>query len=425
MNNITKLTDYYDTIIDKITILISSTSNLISLLIIIAILINGFFIAKVYKKNVDQLIFTLPISQLLMPIICLFELAIYKFINLVMDYHYNKPLLNMISLFLVVDIIIRIIYRFSRYIFQYKSYVNFISNLIRHTMWVSAIVIITDTNDDIISFLDSIEFHLSKHYVISVWDILRDIAIFVAVLIFATLINQFITRKINKLDEIDSNLQQILIRFSKIIIFILACLFTLPLIGIDITALSIFGGAIGVGIGFGLQKITSNFLSGFIILIDRSIKVGDRLVVDNNVGSIAKITMRYVVMERFDGTEVLIPNETFITNNIQNQTYSNTCLRSDIVCNIGSQNDLYGAVSIIKSVIANAPNTISDKANASITRLIDGGVEVKGHFWVTSPNDITNVTNHIYIELAKLFTTGILKAPLTNQRIEVINKLWN
>jgi small-conductance mechanosensitive channel len=199
----------------------------------------------------------------------------------------------------------------------------------------------------------------------------------------------------------------------------------LPLIGIDITALSIFGGAIGVGIGFGLQKITSNFLSGFIILIDRSIKVGDRLVVDNNVGSISKITMRYVVMERFDGTEVLIPNETFITNNIQNQTYSNTRLRSEIVCNVGSQNDLHSAVSIIKNVIANTPNTISDKASTSITRLIDGGIEVKGYFWVTSTNDITNATNHIYIELDKLFTTGVLKTPLTNQRIEVINKLWN
>jgi small-conductance mechanosensitive channel len=177
-----------------------------------------------------------------------------------------------------------------------------------------------------------------------------------------------------------------------------------------------------VGLGFGLQKIASNFLSGFIILLDRSIKVGDRLILDNNSGSVTKITTRYVVLERFDGTEVLIPNETFITNSIQNQSYSSKRLRSEILLTISNKIDINQALELIKQAIQSAPNTISDKAAVMISKLVDNGLEVKGYYWVEQPDFIVEAGNYIYIQIVKLFKENSIATPQTTRRIEVINR---
>ena len=130
--------------------------------------------------------------------------------------------------------------------------------------------------------------------------------------------------------------------------------------------------------------------------------------------------MRYVVMERFDGTEVLIPNEMFITNSIQNQSYSNTSLRAEISCNIGSGNDIMQAIELITQIIKNEPNTLNDKVSVNITRLIDDGVEVKGYFWVENPSLISGVSNSIYVKIVELFKQQAITLPATSQRIELI-----
>lgn len=273
--------------------------------------------------------------------------------------------------------------------------------------------------NSIIEVLDSINFSFGKHS-ISIWDLSRNLlTVLIAILVYNWIIRSM-GQRISNIKNLDSNLKQIILRSSKIIIFIIVALITLQLIGIDITAFSVIGGAVGVGIGFGLQKIASNFLSGFIILADRSVKVGDRIVLDNNAGKITEITMRYVVMERFDGTEVLIPNETFITNSIQNQSYSSQNLRSDITCVIGSRNDINVAMEQVKNIIQSAPDTIPEQASLQITRLVDDGVEVKGFFWVSNPANSTTASNYIYVEINKLIKSGVILSPQPNQRIQVL-----
>jgi small-conductance mechanosensitive channel len=217
-------------------------------------------------------------------------------------------------------------------------------------------------------------------------------------------------------------MQQIFIRIAKIAIFILSFMVTMPLIGIDVTALSVFGGALGVGLGFGLQKIASNFLSGFIILLDRSIKVGDRLIIDNNGGIVTKITTRYVVMARFDGTETLIPNETFITSSIQNQSYSSTSLRFEAVFSVSDSSDITLALKLIGQAVQSAPNAIADKAYASISRLIDNGIEIKGYFWLPDPKHFTEANNYIYIKVLQDFKQNNIATPApSTQNIKMLN----
>lgn len=417
MNNSQYIRAYLDYITDKIVYL-TKPDHIISVLIIATILLASKFISILVKKfilNNKLKISTLETS--ITPIINLLALAIY---NIFADNHYEKKLISSLCIIMFASISIRIINLFTSKIFAKKPYCKMLSLFIKYSMWIAVIIHITDSNSNIIKFLDNISFSLGKNSDISIWDIFKGLVFIISAIIVSTIITNFIETKITKINSIDSNLRQITIRVSKIAVFILSSMIVLPMIGIDITALSVIGGAVGVGIGFGLQKIASNFLSGFIILMDRSIKVGDRLIIDNSPGTITKITMRYVVMLRADGTEVLIPNETFITTNIQNQSYSNTELRGEIICCISSESNIREAIQIILSVINNAPDIIENKSSVLIHRLIDEGVELKCHFWVTTPSLLVNASNYIYIELIQLFNSKQIILPQTSQRIEII-----
>ena len=120
----------------------------------------------------------------------------------------------------------------------------------------------------------------------------------------------------------DLNFRIVLSKLVKTLLVIIAILIALPAVGIDITVLSVFGGAVGVGLGLGLQKIAANYVSGFVILLDRSISPGALVTIDGRYGEVTKLTARYVVVKGVDGTEAIIPNETVITSVVVNHSYS-------------------------------------------------------------------------------------------------------
>ena len=144
---------------------------------------------------------------------------------------------------------------------------------------------------------------------------------------------------------------------------------------------------------------------------------------DNNIGVVSKITTRYVVLSRFDGTETLIPNETFVTSSIQNQSYSSALLRFEVVFAVSDGADIAMALRLIGQVLQLAPNSISDKATASITRLIDNGVEIKGYFWLADPKHFQEANNFIYIQVLQVFKQNNINTPtLSIQKIEMVNQ---
>ncbi len=422
MNNINKLSDYFNLLHTKFNLIINAENTLIYIASITIILLLALLITKVIHNKFKRSTITEKIVRsIVFPFTVVFGLIILNLIDFIL----NEPKSILIAFFLKLfssAIIINLVNLLVNYVFAKRHYTAILSKFIKVLLWVTALIMITDANDDIINLLDSITFHIGKNTQLSIWDMLHALAMLVIIIVGARLLNRYSERKINHFKQMDTNIRQIMIRVSKIIIFILAAMITLPTLGIDVTALSVFGGALGVGLGFGLQKIASNFLSGFIILLDRSIKVGDRLVLDNNSGSVTKITTRYVVLERFDGTEVLIPNETFITNSIQNQSYSSKRLRSEILLTISDKIDINQALVLIKQAIQSAPNTIADKAAVMITKLVDNGLEVKGYYWVEQPSFTVEAGNYIYIQIVKLFKENSIATPQTTQKIEVINR---
>ena len=142
-------------------------------------------------------------------------------------------------------------------------------------------------------------------------------------------------------------------------------LVALPAVGIDLTVLSVLGGAIGVGIGFGLQKVASNYISGFIILLDRSVRIGDLVTVDNKYGEVSQINTRYTLLKALDGTETIVPNETLITQTVINHSLSKPNVRIGIPVQVSYDADLEQAEELMLEAARSQDRVIQDEARVS------------------------------------------------------------
>lgn len=227
---------------------------------------------------------------------------------------------------------------------------DWLERSVSSALWVGFILWITEIDDHIIAFLQSIQFSVGSGK-LNLYTLLSGIlwvgVLMVVALWLARLINGRLARS-----SLDSNLRIILSKVITGLMMLLAVLIALPMVGIDLTVLSVFGGALGVGIGFGLQKIASNYVSGFIILGDRSIRINDLLTVNNFNGYVTRITSRFVVLRSKDGTEALIPNETFINSMVVNNTHTAADHSRTISVAVDYRTDLPTALTLLQQTAA-------------------------------------------------------------------------
>ena len=198
----------------------------------------------------------------------------------------------------------------------------------------------------------------------------------------------------------------------------------LPLVGIDLTVLSVFGGALGVGIGFGLQKVASNYISGFIILGDRSIRMNDRLTVNNFTGYVTKITSRFVVLRNANGTEALIPNETFVTSMVVNESYTSRELQQAFNIQVAYHSDLIKALDIIKSAAAAQPRVSKHPAPlAVVTNFGDNGIDLRATYWVKDPeNGFAALQSAIFLDIWRQFNEHDIEFPYPQREVRILNE---
>ena len=157
------------------------------------------------------------------------------------------------------------------------------------------------------------------------------------------------------------------------------------MVGVDITVLSVFGGALGVGLGFGLQKIASNYISGYIILLDRSLHIGDTVAVDNRKGEVVSLTTRYVVLKTEDGTEALIPNDTFITSTVVRQTYANHRLRLITTIKVSYSSPVETAMGIMLQAAKRQQILVEPEPVVILKEFAENGVIIDLIIWVQDP----------------------------------------
>ena len=235
----------------------------------------------------------------------------------------------------------------------------------------------------LLKFLDTLALGVGS-YRISVYSFLE--FAFVATLLFWSVgkITGFIEQHLKSSRALSVANRTLVIKLMQIGLYIVAFMLTLDILGIDFTALAVFSGALGVGLGFGLQKITSNFISGLILLFEKSVKVRDMVeMADGTYGIIRHISARYTLIQTYDGKEIMVPNEDFITQQVINWTHSDSKGRLEKTIGVAYGTDLKKARELIFKAINEHPDTLSDAENqCNLVEFGDSSINFLMRFWL-------------------------------------------
>src|SRR5258708_35906590 len=187
-------------------------------------------------------------------------------------------------------------------------------------------------------------------------------------------------------DSMEMTTRVVITKVVRVGTLFAAILIALPLAGLDVTTLSIFSGALGVGLGFGLQKIASNYVSGFIVLLDRSLRIGDVVSVDNRRGEVTAIETRYTVIKGTDGVESIIPNEKLITESVSHHSYSDPKVSVVIPVTISYDSDVEKACRILAEAARRQVRVIAEPPIAArVKQLSERGLELELTVWINDP----------------------------------------
>lgn len=294
------------------------------------------------------------------------------------------------------------------------------AHLVAAVAWIIAALDITGLLDPTAAALDSAALTIGTVR-LSLLMVVKAVLI-IAVLLWAALaLARVIGARIQHLAGVSPSVQTLARNLTKLALVFLALLIGVNMVGIDLTALTVFSGAIGVGLGFGLQKIVSNFVSGIILLVEQSIKPGDVIEVGGTFGSVSALGARYASVRGRDGKEYLIPNETLIINQVTNWSYSSTLLRLDARFGVAYSSDLrevrrlaIEAARQTKRVLASPPPV------CHVVEIGDSAVSFLLRFWIEDPsNGIKNVTGEVYLAVWDALRQHGIEFPFPQRDIRI------
>jgi len=295
--------------------------------------------------------------------------------------------------------------------------------IIAAVVWSWLALYITDLAPYVVDALEQVDFAIGKQRV-DLWMILHGLITVFLTVVLALWVAGIIEARLMHIDTLDSSLRIVGIRVAKALLTVLAIVSSLSLVGIDMTALSVFTGALGVGLGFGLQKIASNYVSGFIILLDRSIRLGNIIQVGSEGGQVTQITTRYTVLKHPGGTEYIVPNETLIGSVVQNQTYSDSSLRLTTTVGVAYDSDLDLAMRLmVEAAAAQARVQSEPPPKVFLTQFADSSINLELGFWIEDPEGGKgNVVSDINLAIWKSFRAHGVEIPFPQRDVRIVNE---
>ncbi len=242
----------------------------------------------------------------------------------------------------------------------------------------------------VIAALDGIGFNVGKQH-LSLYTLMVGLLTPAALLTLALWLSKVIESRLMTAMPGNNNLRLAITKTLNGLLLVLAVLIALPLVGIDITVLSVFGGAFGVGLGLGLQKIAANYVSGFTLLLEQSIRIGDMVTVSGYYGEITAIATRYTVIRSHDGTENIVPNDTLITTAVVNHTLANRDNRIMLPVQVAYGSDLTQVKRLMLEALDSVSLHLSEpKPQVQLTSFGDNGINLDLVFWIDHPEDGMN-----------------------------------
>ena len=297
-----------------------------------------------------------------------------------------------------------------------------ISRFIRVVVWSMAILNIFGLLGPFVAFLSVTTFTFGAT-TISALAIITGVTSMIVLVWASLLVSSIIETKLRESPTVTPSARVLLSKLIRIVLVVLAFLFAMSSMGIDLTALAVFGGAIGVGLGFGLQKVVSNFISGVILLLDKSIKPGDVIEISGTYGRINKLAARYTSVISRDGREHLVPNEDIITQPVINWTFSDKKVRQHLPVNVSYNSDLEKAMALMMDAATESPRVIkSPESRVLIKGFGDNGIDLELRMWIRdSENGVSNIASEVYLAIWNKFNAGGIEFPYPQRDIHIVS----
>ena len=408
---------------DNFTLETLMSGDFILQLLIIAVVVFLAFLAEYYLrkkfKNSEDNDFNLKdIFKIVRPIVMLLILIIAMYFF--REGGYKWGLLYFANTVLVILLFARLAIILTRYIFKSGPWLRPVENILAGIVVIGYLSYQLGVVTKFQMYLHSIEFYFAEQDFTLLLVIESIIGVFIAIIVAMT-VARFVENQVMKIKNQSLRINQkiILIKIFKIFLYLTAIIIVLTGLGIDLSFLTVFGGAFGLGLAFGFQKIASNYVSGFLLLSDESIRVGDMLQIGSDHGVVVAIKSRYTALRRLDGVEILIPNEKLLTDEITNLTFSNTTVKLPLDLQISYESSIDKAIEIILIVCAKESRVIEEpKPNVYVKEFADSGINLHVSCYVTDPDKgFMGLKSDMYRAIFKEFKGNEIEIPYPHRTV--------
>jgi len=382
--------------------------------------INGLLRARVMRHAPEHWKLGIGgINRVLFPLSTLLFVLIGK---LILANWQHTSLLLLASKLLLAMAAIRLIVYAVRYITEPGGMLKTLENSIAGTIWILLALHLSGILPEIFTALEEIEFKIGKNPVNLLLALQGVLTVLVTIFI-ALWCSRIIENRLMRVNNINMNLRVVLTKLLRVILLFIAVLIALSAVGLDITMLSVFGGALGVGLGFGLQRIASNYVSGFIILLDKSMQIGDVVTIENHYGVVSDLRTRYLVLRKLDGTEVIIPNETLIITPVINHSFSDHKARVQMPIQVSYDSELELAMQLMRDTAVRHPRVMVEPAPAvQIKGFGESGIDLMLTVWIPDPEEgSAALQSEIYLEIWQAFKQNNISIPFPQREVRILN----
>ncbi|NNJ64642.1 MAG: mechanosensitive ion channel [Xanthomonadales bacterium] len=293
-----------------------------------------------------------------------------------------------------------------------------LGKIVSFGVWLYVALTVLGLTDNAATLLGAVGFEVGN-FRLSLLLIVK-MVFFVGVLLWAAIgLGNFIDRRLQGAEDLTPSLAVLIGKVTRIVLIVAATLIGLSGLGIDLTIFAVFSGAIGVGIGFGLQKVVSNFISGIIILMDRSIKPGDTITLGETFGWIRELRARFVSVVTRDGKEYLIPNEDFITHEVINWSFTDALVRLDVDFGVSYDSNPHEVSELAIEAAAGCPRVYAGKRPVCwLTGFGDSSVDFVLRFWISDPREgLTNIRGKVLLAVWDAFQEHGVNIPFPHREV--------
>ncbi|MFC0400982.1 mechanosensitive ion channel family protein [Paraburkholderia rhizosphaerae] len=321
--------------------------------------------------------------------------------------------------------IIFIVFFFARRAFgrdgQTHTWLTFVERVVTLVVWVGMVLTVLGIQGAVLDWMAGVSFRIANTHV-TLLSLLTGLLWVCVTMVVAMWLGASFEERVMRSGTLDANLKIVLARAGRALFVLAAVLISLSLVGIDITVLGVFGGALGVGLGFGLQKIASNYVSGFIILLDRSLRIGDAITVGGLQGRVTQIRTRYTVVRGLDGIETLVPNERLITDVVQNQSSFMTRGLLRVPVTVAYATDVEQVIALLVQAATGVDRVLQEPApNPLLMSFGPDGINFELVYWVADAATGTGgVRSAVNRNIWRLFAAHGIAIPYAQREIRMV-----